>query len=131
MSFLIFFLCGVAGGLLGGMGMGGGTALIPLLTVVCGVPQAAAQGVNLAAFLPMSVFALAVHEKNGLLKKEGLLWMIAPALLFSVLFSLLASALPAHALKSGFGVFLIVLSLFEVRSALLPARGKNSAKKVA
>ena len=46
MAFLTLFLCGVAGGLLGGMGMGGGTALIPLLTLF-GVPQAAAQGVPL------------------------------------------------------------------------------------
>ena len=37
MAFFLFFLCGIAGGVLGGMGMGGGTALIPLLTVLCGV----------------------------------------------------------------------------------------------
>ena len=49
MAFLLLALCGFAGGLLGGMGMGGGTALIPLLTLA-GVPQAAAQGVNLLSF---------------------------------------------------------------------------------
>ena len=37
MSFYLFFLCGVLGGVLGGMGMGGGTALIPLLTLYLGV----------------------------------------------------------------------------------------------
>lgn len=120
MSFLIFFLCGIAGGVLGGMGMGGGTALIPLLTVVCGVPQAAAQGVNLAAFLPMSALALSVHAKSGLLEKEGLFEVILPALGCSVLFSVLAAALPAGALGKGFGAFLVVLSLFQFRAALFP-----------
>ena len=71
MSFYLFFLCGVLGGVLGGMGMGGGTALIPLLTLLLGVPQAAAQGVNLLSFFPMAALALTVHAKNGLLKKEG------------------------------------------------------------
>ena len=91
MSFLIFLLCGIAGGVLGGMGMGGGTLLIPLLTAVCGVKQTAAQGVNLLCFLPMSAVALAVHAKSGLLKKEGLAFLTVPALLFSALFSVAAA----------------------------------------
>ena len=81
MAFYLFFLAGIAGGLLGGMGMGGGTVLIPLLTIFCGVEQGAAQGVNLVAFLPMSALALTVHAENGLLRKDGLLPIIAPALL--------------------------------------------------
>ena len=51
MGFVVLFLIGFAGGVLGGMGMGGGTALIPLLTL-CGVGQAEAQAVNLLAFAP-------------------------------------------------------------------------------
>ncbi len=118
MSFLIFLLCGIAGGVLGGMGMGGGTLLIPLLTAVCGVKQTAAQGVNLLCFLPMSAVALAVHAKSGLLKKEGLAFLTVPALLFSALFSVAAAYLPESALSKGFGLFLIGLSFFQSASAL-------------
>ncbi len=121
MSFLLLFACGVAGGLFGGMGMGGGTALIPLLTIGCGIPQAAAQGVNLAAFLPMSSVALAVHARSGLLERRGTVRIILPALLFSVLFSLLAVLLPARALGRGFGVFLLALSLCVMRPVLFPS----------
>ena len=71
MSFYLFFACGLLGGILGGMGMGGGTALIPLLTLLCGVTQTAAQGVNLLSFFPMAALALSVHAKNGLLQREG------------------------------------------------------------
>lgn len=110
MAFILFAVCGFLGGILGGMGMGGGTALIPLLTIFCGVQQNVAQGMNLLSFLPMSLFALAVHAKNGLLVKDKIWWIVLPALVFSVLGSLCAAFLPARALRSGFGVFLIVLS---------------------
>lgn len=110
MAFILFAVCGFLGGILGGMGMGGGTALIPLLTIFCGVQQNVAQGLNLLSFLPMSLFALTVHAKNGLLVKDKIWWIVLPALVFSVLGSLCAAFLPARALRSGFGVFLIVLS---------------------
>ncbi len=116
MSFVIFLLCGVAGGILGGMGMGGGTLLIPLLNL-CGVAQSAAQGVNLLSFLPMSALALTVHAKNGLLKKEGLAFLTVPALLFSALASVAAAYLPEVALSKGFGLFLVTLSVFQFVSA--------------
>ncbi len=112
MSFWLLFLCGIAGGILGGMGMGGGTALIPLLTIVCGVDQAAAQAVNLLAFAPMAAVALGVHARNGLLEKNGLLSLILPAVALSVLGALLAAQLPSVVLSKAFGVFLIVLSFF-------------------
>ncbi len=114
MSFVVFLLCGVAGGLLGGMGMGGGTALIPLLTLFCGVEQAAAQGVNLLSFLPMSAAALLVHKKSGLLARENIASFALPALFVSAAASLLAARLPSRVLRTGFGCFLIVLSLFRL-----------------
>ncbi len=125
MAFYLFFFSGLAGGILGGMGMGGGTALIPLLTIFCGVEQGAAQGVNLLSFLPMSLIALSVHAKNGLLKKEGLLPLVLPALLFSALFALLAAFLPSPILKKGFGAFLTLLSFFQFAGALRAGKGED------
>ena len=118
MSFYLFALCGFLGGILGGMGMGGGTALIPLLTIFCGVKQPVAQGVNLVAFVPMSVVALTVHAKSGRLERKGLLLFALPTLLFSAAFSYLAALLPAPLLSSLFGGFLIILSALRLRSAI-------------
>lgn len=125
MSFLVFLLAGALGGVLGGMGMGGGTALIPILSVLCGVEQGAAQGVNLLSFLPMSLCALAVHRKNGLVKGREILPLIPAALLFSVLFSLAASFLPSAVLKTIFGVFLILLSVFRLKNALFAKKSEK------
>lgn len=126
MAFLVLFLCGLAGGVLGGMGMGGGTVLIPLLTLF-GVDQAMAQGVNLVAFLPMAALALSVHARSGLLKSTGLFPLIASALVFSALGSLLAAHLPPALLERGFGVFLIVLAFFRLAKNF-SAAGRRARK---
>ena len=121
MKILILIAIGLAGGVIGGMGMGGGTALIPLLTLF-GVHQAAAQGIILLSFLPMAALALSIHAKNGLVKRDGLLFFVLPALLFSVPGALLATCLPSAALERAFGAFLIVLSLFRFRGAFAGRR---------
>ena len=111
------------------MGMGGGTALIPLLTLLLGVPQAAAQGVNLLSFFPMAALALTVHAKHGLLKKEGLLFLVLPALALSAAAALLAAHLPALLLRRAFGSFLVALSLFRLASAKKSAGGGEKRQK--
>ena len=126
MRFLIWLLAGFAGGVLGGMGMGGGTVLIPILTVLCGVPQHLAQAVNLLSFLPMAALSLRMHARNGLLDARGILWTIVPAVLLSVPGSLFVQSMSSGALRTGFGVFLCVLAAWQmgaaVRSALLRRR---------
>ena len=93
------------------MGMGGGTILIPVLTIFLGVEQHVAQATNLIAFLPMSAFSLKVHKDKGLLKTEGVWLLILPAILTSVIGGLIAVILPADILKKLFGAFLIFLAL--------------------
>ena len=110
MSFYIYALLGFLGGIPAGMGMGGGTVTIPLLTLLGGVEQKIAQSANLFSFFPMSLFALRTHAKNGLLKTQGILWTITPALLASALGALFAASLPSEVLRKGFGVFLIGLA---------------------
>ncbi len=111
MSFILFLLAGFFSGVLGGMGMGGGTVLIPALTVIFGVEQHIAQATNLIAFLPMAAFTLKVHKDNGLLKTEGLGWIVVPALLTSVAAGFVAALLPSVVLKKLFGAFLVGLSV--------------------
>lgn len=118
MRFLVYLLAGLAGGVLGGMGMGGGCVLIPILTVLCGVPQHMAQSVNLLTFLPMAAVSLRVHAKNGLLDTRSVLWTIVPATLLSVLGGLFVQGIPGGALRVGFGVFLCLLSLYQLSVGL-------------
>ncbi len=118
MSFYLYLLLGFLGGIPAGMGMGGGTVTIPLLVLVGGVEQKIAQCANLFSFLPMSAFALKTHADNGLLKTQGILWIILPALALSVLGTWLAAALPSEVLKKAFGAFLIGLAFVTFYQAL-------------
>ena len=129
MRFLVYFVAGLAGGLLGGMGMGGGTVLIPILTVFCGVSQHMAQSVNLLTFLPMAAISLRVHSKNGLLDTEGVLWMALPATMLSVLGGILVQNVAGGALRIGFGVFLCFLSLYQFYTGIRAAISGNQANK--
>ena len=97
--------------MLGGMGMGGGTVLIPALTVFLRVEQHVAQATNLIAFLPMAAFTLKIHKENGLLKTEGVWWLVIPALLTSVAAGFAAALLPSAVLKKLFGAFLVLLAV--------------------
>lgn len=111
MSFYLYALAGFLSGMLGGMGMGGGTVLIPVLTIFLGVGQHQAQAANLIAFLPMALFSLKMHKDRGLIKTEGVLGIVIPALVASVATAFLSSLLPGEILGKLFGAFLILLGI--------------------
>ena len=52
-----FVVAGLVSGVLGGMGMGGGTILIPLLSIFYKIGQHTAQAINLISFIPMAIVA--------------------------------------------------------------------------
>lgn len=110
---ILLAVSGIAAGILGGMGMGGGTILIPLLTIFFNVGQKEAQAINLVAFIPMAIVSLAIHIKNKRVKKEGLLWIIVPAVLTSVGGGFAAQAVDGEVLKRIFGGFLLLLSVVQ------------------
>lgn len=125
MRFLIYLLAGIAGGLLGGMGMGGGTVLIPILTIFCGVEQHLAQSVNLLSFLPMAIFSLKVHFANGLVDTKGILWLIVPAVLLSALGGFFVKELSGRFLRAAFGIFLCLLSLWQAYQGIMQIKKKK------
>lgn len=118
MSFLIYLAVGLLAGILGGMGMGGGTILIPALTIFLGVNQHIAQATNVIAFLPMAALVLPAHKKNGLLKTDDVWEIIIPALITTVLAGLIMAALPTQVLKKLFGLFLIALAVKQLFSLI-------------
>ena len=128
MEILWLILIGFCGGLLGGMGMGGGTLLIPLLTIFLGIKQNIAQGINLLAFLPMSIVALIIHFKNKLVNVRVSWPIIVLGILSAVGGSFLANIVEPDNLKIYFGVFLIMLGIFQFISIFF--NGSNKKNKL-
>lgn len=126
MSFIIYLSVGFAAGVIGGMGMGGGTILIPALTILLGVNQHIAQATNVLAFLPMAALALPAHKKNGLLRTDDVWEIIIPALITTVLGGLLMAALPTEVLKKLFGYFLVALAVKQSFSLISQLQDKRA-----
>lgn len=110
----LYFLFGLMSGIFGGLGMGGGTLLIPLLTIFLSLDQKLSQGINLVSFLVMAIFSLLIHYKNGFIETKGIIYIILSGVVFSILGALIAGFLPSKILRTAFGVFLCLLSLVEV-----------------
>lgn len=114
----LYILFGFTAGIFGGLGMGGGTLLIPLLTIFLGLDQKLCQGINLVSFLVMALFSLIIHYKNGYLKLDGTKFIVISGIIFSISGALLAGYLPSKILKIAFGVFLCILSILQVVKVL-------------
>ena len=106
-------LFGFIAGIFGGLGMGGGTLLIPLLTIFLNLDQKLAQGINLISFLLMAVFSLFIHYKNGYIKTKGIFYIIFSGIIFSFLGAYIVGFLPSKILRKSFGIFLCLLAIFE------------------
>ena len=111
MQFIYFILAGLLGGILAGMGMGGGTLTLPILVLVMNVAQLTAQFANLIAFLPSGTSALFVHVKNGLVRKENLIYMFVPSIIACVGCSFFATEANGDLLKKLFGGFLVLVAI--------------------
>ena len=127
---LIFVGIGVVGGIIGGMGMGGGTLLIPLLTAFTSLNQHYAQAVNLLAFIPMSVVALIVHIKNKMIEGKHILIVAIPATVVSVLASLLSKIVDGKSLGVYFGIFLGALGIYQLVTCIISmVKAKKEGKQ--
>ena len=105
---------GVLGGIIAGMGMGGGTLTIPILTIFLHYKQINAQGLNLIAFLPTAVIALIIHIKNKLVVFKQT-WLLAlTGCLFCVGSAILANHISNNILKKAFAIFLIALAIWQL-----------------
>ena len=125
MTIFLLILFGVIGGIFGGMGMGGGTMLIPLLTIFLNFSQKVSQGFNIFSFLVMAVFALIIHIKNGLVDIKSVIPIVLSGILFSLGGAYLANLAKGNVLKIIFGVFLILLALFEIFKLFKENKTKN------
>ena len=118
LTIFLYVLFGFLAGIFGGLGMGGGTLLIPLLTIFLGFEQKLCQGINLVAFLVMALFSLIIHYKHGYIQTKGILYIILSGVVFSILGAFIAVNVSSKLLRIAFGAFLCVLSVIETIKAI-------------
>ncbi len=111
---MILIAVGFASGIISGMGIGGGTVLIPALTILMGVDQKTAQAVNLIYFVPTAVIALADHFKNGRVEKGTAIKVAVPGLIFAGIGAFIAMGTDPSVLRKCFGYFLGIMGCMEI-----------------
>lgn len=107
-----YMLIGLAAGLVNGLlGVGGGTVLVPALTLWKQVPDHQAHGTTLAVILPTSVASVLVYSQRGYLDWRLALWLAAGGATGSYLGARLLERLSEATLRKVFAVFLILAGL--------------------
>ena len=107
-------LSGLFSGIISGMGIGGGTVLIPALTMFLNIDQHKAQGVNLLFFIPTAIIALLIHKKNKNLEFKIALPLLTFGLIGAALGSYIALSINPGLLRRLFGVFLFFMGGYEI-----------------
>jgi uncharacterized membrane protein YfcA len=109
------FFAGAAAGLLG---VGGGTLIIPFLTLAVGVSQHQAEATSLLVILPTAIVATVVLRRKGVGDAGLALRIGAIGAIGGVLGALAALALPAQVLRYAFALLLAVVAVRLLRDGL-------------
>jgi len=108
----------VVGWLSGLMGVGGGTILVPILTLLFGIEQHHAQGISLFMVIPTAISGAWTHARLGHVEKKLVLPIAAASVVSAVAAAALANRLPAQVLRIAFGALLLWIG---IRMAWKPA----------
>lgn len=110
---MVEILSGLISGLISGMGMGGGSILITILVTFLGKDQKVAQASNLIFFIPTSISATIFNIKRKQIKWNLALPIAIWGSIGAVFGAFLATKIETGILKKLFGVFLILIAIFE------------------
>ena len=96
-----------AGFLSGTIGIGGGLAFVPIMTIGFRMPQQLAQGTSLAAIIPTALVGGITHLRQGNVRLDAAIWMGSGGVIGAVIGALIAVDLPTSFLARLFGAFLL------------------------
>ncbi|KPU45004.1 hypothetical protein OXPF_14820 [Oxobacter pfennigii] len=111
---MLIFLVSIFSGIISGMGIGGGTILIPALILLFNTNQHIAQSVNLIAFIPTAIVALMTHIKNHNVEIRLALKLIITGIIGAIAGSYLASLISSELLRKFFAGFLFAMGIYEI-----------------
>lgn len=129
MTWFLSALVGFVTGILSGMGIGGGTLLVLWLTLVAGVPQREAQGINLLYFCAVAPPSIVSHLKNGLIPWKQALFAVAAGLPVSIAAAVLAANTDISLLRRGFGVITLIIGVKELLCKKDDGQDSDGAKQ--
>ncbi len=125
-------LIGLISGIVSGTGMGGGTVLILLLTIILGIEQHVAQASNLIFFIPTSISAIIINWKNKLIDIKVSIIISICGIGGAIIGAIISSKTNVIDLRRYFGLFLAIIAIFEIYSYFrkyIFKSGRNTKKR--
>jgi len=111
-------LAGLISGFVSGMGMGGGTILILLLSMFMGVEQHIAQATNLVFFIPTSIIAIITNLKQKYIDFKIAIPIAISGVIGAVIGAIYSNKTDVQNLKRYFGIFLGLIAIWEIYSII-------------
>ena len=124
---MIEILIGVISGIVTGTGMGGGTILIALLTLINGMEQHIAQATNLVFFVPTSIVAIFMNIKNKNVDLKLAAIISGFGIIGAIIGANIAMQIDVKILKKCFGIFLAIIGINEIYTII---KGYIHSKKM-
>ncbi|MDO4300352.1 MAG: sulfite exporter TauE/SafE family protein [Clostridia bacterium] len=115
---MILILTGFFSGIISGMGIGGGTILIPALTLFMDIEQKTAQAINLFYFIPTAIVAVITHAKHKRIEKSIIKPLIITGIAGALLGTIAMNLISPYILRKAFGIFLFALGILEIKKGL-------------
>ena len=107
-------LIGFISGIISGTGMGGGTILILLLSIIMGLDQHVSQATNLVFFVPTAIAAIFISLRK-IDVKLGITIVIV-GVVGATIGAIISSKMNVNLLRKIFGVFLLIIAIYEIYS---------------
>lgn len=106
-------IIGFLSGIISGMGIGGGSILIPALVLITSLKQQQAQSINLIVFIPVAIVALIVHIRENNIVFKYTKWIILGGIAGAILGSIVALKIEPDNLQKYFAFFLLFIGIYE------------------
>ena len=117
---------GATSGIFSGVGMGGGTILIFLLTMFLGLEQHVAQATNLIYFVPTAISAIIVNYREKNIDIKLALFVSGCGIIGAIIGALISINIDVQRLRKYFGIFLAIIAIHEIYTLI---RQYNSYRK--
>ena len=119
MHFLLLVLIGFVSGIFAGMGMGGGTFLVPLLSLFFNVEQVFCQSTNVICFLFLAVVCFVIYAVKKMIDFRIIFAVGIPATIVAGIACVFSLRIHSEVLKIIFGCFIIVVGIVMFLTSIL------------
>lgn len=105
---------GIISGTVTGLGMGGGTILILLLSLFMNLEQHIAQATNLVFFVPTALSAIIINikQKNIDYKLAGI--VIIFGIIGAIIGAIISESISSYNLRKYFAIFIMIIAFYEI-----------------